>query len=104
LPLFCLPAFLVSPFLIACSFIIRTYLIHYFYSVCNKSNTKVGTCGVGTAYPSVGPEFAPFFLFFLVGFVLLCCPYVFLVLYDFPIKRCSIRLDLLLVLCFVNVI
>ena len=102
----------LSPFLIACPFIIRTFLIHHFYSVCYKNNTKVGTHGAGTAYPSVAPGFATFFICLsavrVVAIVKLHVLTCFVpscdVHYDFPIKRFPIRLDLCLILCFVNVI
>ena len=80
--------------------------------VCNKSNTKGGTCGAGTAYPSVAPEFAHAFTW-LSGIrvvaivkvhVLTCLVPCCNAHFDIPIKRYSIRPDFRWVLCFVNVI
>jgi hypothetical protein len=74
-----------------------------YYRVYNESNTKGGTCGA--------PEFAPVFLICISGVrvfapvklhVLTCFIPCCDLRYNFPIKRCSIRLDLHMVLCVVN--
>jgi hypothetical protein len=74
-----------------------------YYRVYNESNTKGGTCGA--------PEFATVFLICISEVrvvtqvkvhVLTCFIPCCHLRYEFPIKRCSIRPDLRVVLCVVN--